>query len=252
MISKYTLEICANSLDSAINAQNGGAHRIELCDNLYEGGTTPSYGTILLTREKLHIDINILIRPRGGDFSYSDSEFEIMKKDIEFAKKSGVNGVVFGILLENGNVDKERIIELIQLARPMSVTFHRAFDVCSDPFVALEDIIACGCDRILTSGQHNKAIDAINLLSELIKKADNRIIIMPGSGINETNISKLFKKTKAKEYHASLRKTIDSKMSFRKESVNMNSLKNIPEYEISITDTERVKKTIEILNELTK
>lgn len=252
MISKYILEICANSFESAINAQTGGAHRIELCDNLYEGGTTPSYGAILLAREKLNIDLNVLIRPRGGDFLYSDTEFEIIKKDIEFAKKVGVDGVVLGILLENGNVDTKRTKELVQLAQPMSITFHRAFDMCHDPFIALEDIMNCGCDRILTSGQQNKAVDGIDLLSELVKRAENRIIIMPGSGINESNISEIYRATKAREFHASLRKIVKSKMNFQKDNVHMNSINEIKEFELLITDAQRVKNIAEILDKLTQ
>ena len=188
MTSKFTLEICANSVESAIMAQKGGANRVELCDNVYEGGTTPSLGAIQLARQKLNIKLNIIIRPRGGDFCYSEDEFQIMIKDIEFAKKTGVDGIVIGLLNPDGSIDITRTKKLVELAKPMSATFHRAFDVSNDAFQAMEDIIYCGCDRILTSGQANKAFDGIDLISKLIAKANNRIIILPGSGINETNI----------------------------------------------------------------
>ncbi len=250
MMSKYVLEICANSLDSALMAQNGGAHRVELCDNIFEGGTTPSYGTILLARELLHIDLNIIIRPRGGDFHYSDIEFKIMKKDIAFAKEAGVNGVVFGLLNPDGSIDTKRTKDLVELAHPLSVTFHRAFDVCNDPFKALEDIISCGCDRILTSGQQNKAFDGRHLIKTLVEKANNRIIMMPGSGIEEKNIAELKNNTSATEFHASLRKRIQSNMKYRKENINMGGNSQVDEFEILITDPERVKNTIRILNDL--
>jgi len=251
-MSKFILEICANSVDSAIMAQLGGAHRVELCDNILEGGTTPSYGSIQLARKKLAIDLNIIIRPRGGDFLYSEIEFEMMRKDIQIAKKSGVNGVVFGILLPDGSIDIERTKQLVSLAKPMNVTFHRAFDVCNNSFKALEDIIECGCDRLLTSGCQNKAIEGVELIKALIEKANGRIIIMPGSGVDELNIEEIYNKTGAKEFHTSLRKPVQSKMKFRKEGISMGGANNQNEFENLVTDPERVKKTIEILNKLKK
>ncbi|MBI9055002.1 MAG: copper homeostasis protein CutC [Bacteroidales bacterium] len=250
MRSELKLEVCANSVESAIMAQKGGAHRVELCDNIYEGGTTPSYGSILIARETLNIDLNIIIRPRGGDFYYSDLEFEIMKKDVEFAKQVGVDGVVIGLLNTDGNIDKKRTAELVKLANPMSVTFHRAFDVCNDPFQALEDIINCGCNRILTSGQKNKAFDGIVLIRTLVEKANDRIIIMSGSGINEDNISEIHHKTDANEFHASLRNPKENGMVFRKKEIEMSSIPNISEFEKLVTDPKRVKKIIKILNTL--
>lgn len=250
MSSKNILEICANSVESALMAQKGGAQRVELCDNIYEGGTTPSYGTILKARELLNIDLNIIIRPRGGDFCYSELEFEIIKKDIEFAKNAGIDGVVVGILNPDGTIDTVRTKLLVELAKPMSVTFHRAFDVTKDPFKALEDIISCGCNRILTSGQENKAIVGISLIKDLIKIAGSRIIIMPGSGINETNVQEICKNTRAVEFHASLRKNAKSKMKYRKEGIAMGGIQQINEFEISLTDSERVKKMTQILQNL--
>lgn len=247
MTSKFILEICANSVESAIKAQKGGAQRVELCDNIYEGGTTPSSGAIKFAREKLTIDLNIIIRPRGGDFYYSDEEFEIMKEDISFAKKLGVDGIVIGLLNPDGSIDVTRTKLLVELANPMPVTFHRAFDVCLEPFKALEDIIECGCTRILTSGQKNKAFEGTDLIQQLIQKANERIIIMPGSGIDESNIAEIYSKTKANEFHASLRKKHASKMQFKKDGVYMNGFPQLDEYEISVTDPERVKKINEII-----
>lgn len=248
MTSKFVLEICANSVESAIMAQKGGAQRVELCDNIHEGGTTPSQGAIISARKELDIDLNIIIRPRGGDFFYTKTEFDIMIKDIEIAKKLGVNGVVLGLLNPDGSIDKIRTKQLVDAAKPMSVTFHRAFDVCNNPFTGLKDIIDCGCDRILTSGQQNKAIDGVDLIKELVKKSDNRIIIMPGSGINENNIQEIYQKTGVNEFHASLRKKTKSKMEYRKENISMGGIPGIDEFEILLTDPEKVKKTIEIIS----
>src|SRR5690554_5337512 len=152
----YKLEICANSVDSCLEAQKGGAHRVELCAGIPEGGTTPSYGDMALARELLDIKLNVIIRPRGGDFLYSDLEHRIILKDIEIARELGVDGVVIGCLTADGQVDMDRNRELMDAAGNMSVTFHRAFDMCRDPFESLERIISLGCDRILTSGQMPK------------------------------------------------------------------------------------------------
>ncbi len=252
MNTRRILEVCANSVESALLAQEGGASRVELCDNLYEGGTTPSYGKIYQARKNLHIDLNILIRPRGGDFYYSDIEFEIMQKDILTAKKLGANGVVLGLLHPNGTIDKVRTKILVKLASPMSVTFHRAYDMSNDRFQSLEDIIECNCNRILTSGQHNNAYEGRKQLQELIKQAENRIIIMPGGGITEDNIAEIAKVSRAKEFHASLREYTDSKMNYHKKEIYMNGLAQIPEFKKSLTDLNRVKKVIEILSKIEK
>jgi len=209
------LEICAGSLTSAFNARAGGAHRIELCDNLNEGGTTPSAGIIKQAVQRLNIPVFVLIRPRGGDFLYSNEEFSAMKEDVVFCKEHGAKGVVLGILNTDGSVDMHRMRELVALARPMEVTFHRAFDMVENPFKALEDIISLGIERILTSGQAENAILGAGLIQQLNNRANNRIIIMPGSGINENNIEHLIAMTGAVEFHASLRSREDSGMSFK-------------------------------------
>jgi len=206
------LEICANSYASAIAAQAGGADRIELCENLNEGGTTPSFGTLQKVREDLTIRLYVLIRPRAGDFCYSDEEYAIMRKDILLCKDIGCDGVVIGLLNPDGTVDHERTRELVALAAPMGVTFHRAFDASNDGFEALETIIDCGCERILTSGMKNTALEGIEYLNLLVKRAGERITIMPGSGINEQNIKQLALKTGAQEFHTSAKLPVKSRM----------------------------------------
>jgi copper homeostasis protein len=244
----FILEICSNSIASAITAQKGGADRIELCDNLPEGGTTPGFGTIELARKHLTIKLNVMIRPRGGDFLYDDLEFAIMKKDVEVCRQLNIDGVVIGILLEDGNVDKIRTKQLVDLAGPMSVTFHRAFDMTANPFVALEDIIETGCDRILTSGQAKTALEGAGLISKLIEHAKDRIIIMPGAGIKEDNISKIVKLTRAKEFHLSLRNPVESAMKYRNPAIKMGSITDYSEYLTSITDKNRVLRVKELLS----
>lgn len=198
----YKLEICVNSMESALAAQRGGADRIELCDNMAEGGTTPSIGMAKVCKKVLQIPVFPIIRPRGGDFNYSAEEFEIMKEDILAFKELGCEGVVFGILRPDRTIDIERCAILVALARPMQVTFHRAFDCCNDLKKGLNDIIALGCDRLLTSGGSEYAFDAISVLKQLIRQAQGSIIVVPGSGIREDNISYISNGTGASEYHS--------------------------------------------------
>jgi copper homeostasis protein len=217
---KFKLEVIGFTIESCLIAQAAGAHRIELCDNPSEGGTTPSYGFIKTARENLSIELYPIIRPRGGDFLYSEIEFEVMKADIQICKNLGCDGVVIGMLNSDGTVDKQRCKQLVDIAQPMGVSFHRAFDRTKDPFKALEDIISIGCERILTSGQKSVATDGVALLNELVKQANGRIIIMPGSGVRSDNIETLVKKTNATEFHTSARTYTDSKMEFINESMD--------------------------------
>lgn len=217
---KFKLEVIGFTIESCLIAQAAGAHRIELCDNPSEGGTTPSYGFIKTARENLSIELYPIIRPRGGDFLYSEIEFEVMKADIQICKNLGCDGVVIGMLNSDGTVDKQRCKQLVDIAQPMGVSFHRAFDRTKDPFKALEDIISIGCERILTSGQKSVATDGVALLNELVKQANGRIIIMPGSGVRSDNIENLVKKTNATEFHTSARTYTDSKMEFINESMD--------------------------------
>lgn len=238
---KRIIEICANSAQSCLEAQIGGASRVELCAGIPEGGTTPSYGEIV-TAQRLapKIDINVIIRPRGGDFLYTEAEIESMILDIELCKKLGVHGVVFGCLTADGDIDVTLMKRLIDVAKPLSVTCHRAFDVCRDPFKALEELIDLGCDRILTSGQQSDAVKGIPLLKELVARAQDRIIIMPGCGVRENNVADIERETKAKEFHTSARSIVYSKMNFRNENVPMGSSIVSSEFETVETDHKKV------------
>ena len=212
---KYLIEIATSDFPSSYAAVQGGADRIELCDNLSEGGTTQSYGTIKLCREKLDVALFPIIRPRGGDFFYSNDEYEIMLSDVKLCKQLSCDGVVIGLLNPDGSIDVERSKQLVDLAYPMEVTFHRAFDRCRDPFEALEQLITLGFSRILTSGQQPTAPAGADLIAELVKKAEDRIIIMPGSGVRKENIAELAQKTGAVEFHSSLRTKVESRMQYR-------------------------------------
>lgn len=243
-----TLEICSNSVQSSIEAQKGGAVRVELCDNLADGGTTPALSQIELTRKNTDIQLNTIIRPRGGDFLYSDLEFEIMKKDIRHCGKAGCDGVVIGILNNDGSIDRKRNEELIKIAHSykMSVTFHRAFDRSFDLKKSLEDIINLGCDRVLTSGGKKTALEGKAIIKDLITQAEDRIIIMPGSGITENNIIELVKETGLKEFHGSFRSLYRGKMEYiNKEIGNLDE-----EYSILLTDSDKVKLAIERANSI--
>lgn len=208
-------EVVVYNIDSALRAQEGGADRIELCDNPAEGGTTPSFGVIEQVRQNISMDVFVMLRPRGGDFCYSNYEFHTMKRDLSQCQRLSVDGLVFGILTEDGRIDKRRCKELIAKARPLKVTCHRAFDMTRDPFEALEDCIEVGFDRILTSGQRPKAIEGAELIAKLVKKADGRIAIMAGSGVNENTVSEIVKTTAVNEIHFSATAFKDSVMQYR-------------------------------------
>ncbi|GAB1766024.1 copper homeostasis protein CutC [Priestia megaterium] len=198
---KYIKEACVEGYEQAKKAEKLGADRIELCDNLSQGGTTPSYGTIQHASEHLDTDINVIIRPRIGDFVYSEAEYQIMKKDVKTCKDLGVNGVVFGILTEEAEIDYGRTKELIAEARPLSVTFHMAFDEIKDKYKAIDILIELGADRILTKGGKGSALQNLHMIRELITYANERIIILPGGGIHEGNAERVIKETKAAELH---------------------------------------------------
>lgn len=211
---KYIIEIATSDFLTTNSAVEGGADRIELCANLAEGGTTPSYALIKRCREAFNILIYPIIRTRGGDFLYNKDEFAIMENDIKLCRELGCDGVVIGLLNMDGTIDITRTSALAELAYPMGVTFHRAFDRCRDPFEALEELIEIGCERILTSGQMPSVNDGVDLITELNKKADDRIIIMPGSGVRKENIKILAEKTGCVEFHSSLRSKTKSPMQF--------------------------------------
>ena len=235
------LEVCIDSVEAAIAAQQGGAHRVELCANLLEGGTTPSAGTIQLARRSVDIDVNVIIRPRGGDFCYTPVEFEVMKLDIETAKAAGANGVVIGILTEDGSVDRERTRELVELARPLSVTFHRAFDMTRDPYQALETLIELGVDRVLTTGQESSVLEGLDVITDLVEKAGERIIIMPGGGITERNFKKIVESSGVVEVHFLAPATRESPMTYRNPNCFMGGELRPPEFSLAVTDPTLVK-----------
>jgi len=240
---KFLLEVIGFTIESCILAQAVGANRIELCDNPGEGGTTPSYGFIKAARSVLQIELYPIIRPRGGDFFYTDAEFEVMKTDVQVCKDLGCDGVVIGILNADGTVDKERCKQLVALAYPMGVTFHRAFDRVNDASKALEDVIEIGCERILTSGLVPAALDGAGTLASLIRQADQRIIIMPGSGVRADNIIELAQKTGAIEFHTSARINIDSGMNYTNEGMK-ESLQSVT------VDKDEIKNILRSLSQL--
>ncbi len=218
-MDKTALEICCFNLESALIAADTGADRVELCADPAGGGTTPALGLIKAIRKKISIELYPIIRIRGGDFLFSEEEFEVMMHDIELCKSSGCDGVVIGMLLSDGRIDKFHSAILVEKAYPMGVTFHRAFDWTRNPFESLEDIIDIGCERILTSGQQSTAILGAGLIRELVKQAAGRIIIMPGSGVRSSNIADLRRETGAYEFHSSARTNKKSAMDFVQRSM---------------------------------
>jgi copper homeostasis protein len=216
----YTIEIATTDFITTRSAVEGGADRIELCSALSEGGITPSYGLIRQCRQAFNVALFPIIRPRGGDFLYTQEEFDLMKQDVLLCKQSGCEGVVIGLLNKDGSIDIKRTSQLVQMAYPLEVTFHRAFDRCKDPFQAMEQLINIGCQRILTSGQKPTAPEGVDLITQLIKQADDRIIIMPGSGVRKENIKMIAEKTGAAEFHSSLKGQRISGMDFIHPSFN--------------------------------
>ena len=241
------IEICVDSAGGAHAAERGGADRIELCDNLLEGGTTPSAGCIKVARRGLKIGLQVIIRPRGGDFLYDPQEFDVMREDIRLAKELGADGVVFGCLTAAGDIDTARTSELVSLARPMNVTFHRAFDMCRDPRQALEDLIALGIDRVLTSGQEASCLEGLEMIAALQRQAAGRIIVMPGGGLTPQNVLKIVQGTGVNEVHLSARSSVESGMAYRNNRVYMGGTLRPPEFAWKATDEAIVKRVVETL-----
>jgi copper homeostasis protein len=245
-----TIEIVVYNFESAVKAHAGGANRIELCDNPGEGGTTPSMGMIETVRNKLNLDLFVMIRPRGGDFYYSADEYEIMKRDIMMAKRLGADGVVFGILTASGRIDIPRCTELIQLAKPMSVTCHRAFDMTRDLSLSLEECITCGFDRVLTSGGKLKAIDGVENIAALKVQAGGRISLMPGSGVNESNVVEIVTNTKADQIHFSASMLRPSEMEFRNPYIQGMGSDSGSEFVVRTVDPTIIKKIATLISAL--
>ncbi len=237
--SKVLLEVAVFTVEAAIAAIKSGADRIEFCENPNEGGTTPSHGSLQFLIQHSSIPIFPIIRPRGGDFLYTDNEFECIKNDLLYIKALGYPGAVIGLLKADGSIDKERLKILVDLAAPMQITFHRAFDRCMDPISGLEDLIQAGCSRVLTSGQVPNVMDALPLIKKLVSIAGDRIIILPGSGVRANNCKQIIAATGAKEIHSSARKSIPSLMTYNCPTMNENLISmGVDELEIKHMLTE--------------
>jgi copper homeostasis protein len=241
MPAGLVVEVCVDSVESALRAEEGGADRVELCDNLLEGGTTPSAGAIAVARQRLGIRLHVIIRPRGGDFCYSETETAIMIRDVAMARQLGADGVVIGALRSDGSVDTSLCRMLLEAARPLSVTFHRAFDMARDPCEALDDLIALGCDRLLTTGQEPSILEGLDLVTDLVRRAGDRIVVMPGGG-NERNIAKVAAATGAREFHVTGTTSISSLMTHRNPRVFMGGELRPPEYDRRVTDPESIRR----------
>lgn len=238
------VEICIDSAEGMAAAAKGGADRVELCDNLMEGGTTPSAGTIKQARALGSLGLMVIIRPRGGDFLYSDVEFDVMLDDIRMAKQLGADGVVIGCLKADGSVDMERNARLIEAAGKLSVTFHRAFDMTPDPRAALEDVIKLGAARVLTSGQEGSAYEGMDLIAELVRLAAGRVVVMPGGGITPRNVRRIVQTTGVTEVHLSARSGVESGMVYRNSRVFMGGTLRPPEYQRKATDASIVSSVV--------
>lgn len=240
------LEVCTGSVESVIAARDGGAARFELCSALEVGGITPSVGLMRLTREVKDIAMHVLIRPRGGDFLYNEAEIQCMEQDIIAARDCDADGVVIGALTADGNIDTTTCSRLVKAAQGMNITFHRAFDMCCDPFRALEEIIELGCNRILTSGLAATAEAGIPLIKRLVTTAYGRIMIMPGCGVNATNAARILQETGVTEIHASARKSVGSAMLFRHSGVSMGT-PDSDEFARKETDANEVRAIVDAI-----
>jgi copper homeostasis protein len=233
-------EICIDSISGALVAKSAGADRVELCANLLEGGTTPSRGMIRQARKVSGIKLHVIIRPRGGDFLYDDDEFSIEEADIDTAKAEGADGVVIGLLQADGTIDVFRTRALIARARPLAVTFHRAFDMTPDPFAALETLISLGVERVLTSGQEASVLEGLPLITELVRRAGEKIIVMPGGGITARNVQRIVSEARPREIHFAALEISPSSMRHRREHVFMGGELRPPEYDRLVTSAETI------------
>ena len=238
------IEICVDSASAALAAQRGGADRVELCDNLLEGGTTPSAGCIKVARRGLKIGLHVIIRPRGGDFLYREDEMQVMREDVRLARELGADGVVLGCLTATGAIDRARTAELIELARPLKVTFHRAFDMCRDARQALQTLIGLGVERVLTSGQEASVLEGLDLIAALHKLAAGRIIILPGGGITPANVQRIVAATGVTEVHLSARHSVESGMLHRNPRVFMGGALRPAEFSWKTTDPAAVRSVV--------
>jgi len=243
-MTKPLIELCVEGIDGFLAAQEAGADRVELCASLVEGGLTPSLATIRAAVKAAKIPVHVIIRPRGGDFLYSDAEFETMVEDIKALRNEGVSGVVIGCLTPDGRIDEARTKALAEAAQPMSVTCHRAFDMTADASEALEALIRCGIDRVLTSGQRDTAVEGTAILKAAVKQADGRIVIMGCGALDADNIQKVRDETGLSEMHFAALTTVPSGMAFRNPHVGMGGSEKDREYELTLTDRNAVRATI--------
>lgn len=239
------VEACIATVASALAAQSGGASRLELCGDLVEGGITPSLGMLTLVRERVPLPVHVLIRPRGGDFLFNGDESEVMLRDISAARKAGAEGVVIGALDREGRIDGVLTRRLADAARPMAITFHRAFDLARDSAEALDALIGLGIERLLTSGQALSALRGAATIAALVRQAGERITIMAGGGINEANAARIVKETGVREIHVGATGFLESAMEFRREDVFMGKPYQPDEYRRVETDSERVRSIVE-------
>lgn len=248
-MGKFTLEVCADSVESVLAAERGGADRIELCQNIIIGGTSPSESMFLEVRKNSNIRLHALLRPRFGDFCYTEHEFQILKTEVKRFRELGADGVVIGMLKPDGTLDVEHLKELMDETGDMSVTLHRAFDVCRDPMEALEQAISLGFDTILTSGQEDSCGKGTTLLKQLVEKSARRIQIMAGAGVNADVIRPIYEKTGITTYHMTGKVVLQSEMQYRKENVNMG-LPSLSEFDIYRTDECEIRRARHVLEEL--
>ena len=241
-MSPIPFEVCIDTVESALAAEAGGASRVELCSALGEGGLTPSLGLMKVVRSRIRIPIAAMVRPRAGDFCYSDDEFEVMKQDLVALQQQGADMIVLGLLLPDGTIDVERTRQLIDLARPLPVTFHRAFDMTKDAKASLETLIQLGCDRVLTSGQEKSVLEGLDLLVDLVRQAGDRILVVPGGGITERNLPRILRECPVREFHVSASGTRDSRMEFRNSRIPMGRTLAASEYAVPVADAGRVRR----------
>lgn len=234
------LEICVDSVESAVAAERGGAQRVELCSDLLEGGITPSSGLLGVVRQRIGIDVFVMIRPRGGDFCYTEAEFEVMRLDIARAREMGADGIILGVLDEHALVDVARTRELVELARPLPVTFHRAIDMTPDPCAAVEDVVKTGAARVLTSGGAAKVTEGAAIVAGMVRAAGSRIAVMAGGGITAATIEPVAEATGASEFHASLRSARPSPVEFHRRNVQMGEVRD-REYLRFVVEEESVR-----------
>jgi copper homeostasis protein len=241
-----SIEICVDSASSAAAAELGGANRVELCSNLLEGGVAPSAGLIEVVRDRTSIGLQVMIRPRAGNFCYSADEFEVMRRDILVARKIGADGIVLGILYPDGRVDVDRTRRLVELARPLTVTFHRAFDVSADIFRALDDICAAGVDRVLTSGGAQTAVLGIDRLTQLVKDAHGRIAIMAGGGVRENNAASIIERTGVKDIHSGLGSQVADSTSGSDPKISSRTMTGVPNriFQVLPEDVRRLREAV--------